>query len=217
MTYKPLTGLLALAAGCFSLNAGAFYYGIGAGQATDTEWDDRVIQDGSVGAITLEDQDSAFRLFAGFELDRNLAIEIGYVNFGEQSAQGDADGSGPYWTGGPAAVESAVDGLDFGVAGTLPLSDEVVLLARVGVLSWKAELTYDDPSFREKHAESGNDLFFGGGLELRPGGPLALRGEYSRYSIDDIDVDTVTASLVYRFWDYGREPRRDRGRGRRRR
>lgn len=210
MPGKRVAVLLALAAGCCSLDAAAFYYGVGAGPATDKEWDDRVIQDGSVGSVELEDQDTGFRFFGGFELDRNLALEIGYVNFGEQTARGDSDGSGPYWTGGEASVESQVDGLDFGLVGTLPISDELSLLARVGVLSWEGELTYEDPAFVEKYSDSGSDVFFGGGLEFAPGGPLAVRGEFTRYSIDDVDVDTVSASLVYRFWDRPHRGRRGR-------
>ena len=204
MSAKRLTAVLALAAGCCSLDAAAFYYGIGAGQATDKEWDDRVIQDGSVDAIELEDSDTGFRLFAGFPLSQGLGFEIGYVNFGEQTAQGSADGSGDYWTGGPATVESKLDGFDFGLVGNMPVSDALSLIARVGVLSWENELTYEDPAFLDKYAETGNDLFFGGGAEFHPGGPLALRGEFVRYRMDDVDVDLVSASVVYRFDGYGR-------------
>jgi OOP family OmpA-OmpF porin len=210
MPAKRMAAVLALAAGCCSLDAAAFYYGIGAGQATDKEWDDRVIQDGSVGAIELEDSDTGFRVFGGFTLDRGLGIEIGYVNFGEQTAQGSADGSGPYWTGGPAAVENALDGLDFGLVGNMPVSDALSLIARVGVLSWENELTYVDPAFLEKYVETGNDLFFGGGAEFHPGGPLALRGEFVRYRMDDVDVDLVSASVVYRFDHFGRHGRHRR-------
>ena len=201
MPAKRIAFLSAVAAGCFSLNAPAFYYGVGAGQATDTQWDESMIQDGSVSSIALEDQDTSFRLFGGVELDRNLAFEVAYVNFGQQTAEGDADGSGSYWGGGPAAVTSEVDGFDFGLVGTVPLSGDLSLLARIGVLAWEGNLTYEDPSFVDKFRDTGSDVFFGGGLEFDPDGPLAVRGEYSRYSIDGIDVDNVSVSLMYRFWD----------------
>lgn len=210
MSAPRIAAMLAVAAACCSLDAAAFYYGLGAGQSTDTEWDDRVIQDGSVSAVEIEDQDTSFRMFAGFELAPNLSLEVGYVNFGEHTTQGDSDGSGGYWSGGPAAVESAVDGFDFGLAAAIPLSRELALLGRVGVLSWEGELTFEDPSFTETYRDRGKDLFFGGGIEFRPDGPLALRAEYSRYSVDDIDVDTVTGSLVYRFWEAPRRHRRGR-------
>jgi len=198
---KPAKGLLSLCAMflvCGPADAG--YVGFGIGQSTVQDWNggDLAFDGSSVTGISSEDSDTGFRIVGGFDVTPNLAVEIGYSDFGEATADGTSDGSGFFWSPGPVSVKAAVDGIDFGFAGQLPASESFSLLARVGVLLWDLEAELADSSGSFSGSDDGNDVFFGIGAQFNTTGPLSMRAEFTRYAVDDIDLDSISFSLIYR-------------------
>lgn len=174
------------------------YVGLGLGQSTVQDWDRSVIDDGSFTSIATEDSDTGFRLVGGMELNPNLAIEVGYTDFGEATADGDSDGTGFFWFAGPVSADLSATGIDLGLIGRLPVSEGFSVHARLGLLLWDAEISLADSGGSIGGSDDGNDPFVGIGAEFGMGGSVALRGDFVRYSLDDIDVDTLALTLIYR-------------------
>jgi OOP family OmpA-OmpF porin len=192
-------GFLAVAACMTSTQAGAAaYFGLAIGQGTLKDWDSAVIDDGSFSNIDVEDSDVGFRILGGNELNENLAFELGYTVFGEATASGNSNGC-CLWSPGPVSAKAEADGLDLGLVAKAPTSESFAVFARLGLLMWDVKVSIEDSSFAGSGSDDGNDLFFGFGGEFRTTGPLSMRGEFTRYSLDDSDIDSIAFSLIYRM------------------
>jgi OmpA-like transmembrane domain len=174
------------------------YMGVALSQNTVGDWDDvgPALDDGSFTSQRSEDTDSGFRVFGGAGDPGGLAFEIGYSDFGEATFKAQSNGCCLY-PQGPVNVSAAASGLDLGVIGRAALSEGFALIGRVGVLAWKAELDAAVNGGADSDSQSGQDVFIGLGFEA--GGPtLAVRLDYTRYSLDDSDLDSLALSLVIR-------------------
>lgn len=193
---------LAACAICAPAAAGN-YLSLAVGQSTVQDWNGGDLNfDGSVSNISDEDTDTSFRIALGFAASDNLAFEIGYVDLGEATADGTSDGSSAGiggWSAGPVGVTAAVDGYDLGFSGRMPTSETFALTARVGVLLWDLEVTVEDGGSTFSGSDDGNDVYFGLGAELSVSPTVGFRGDFIRYSVDDIDIDSLSLSAVIRF------------------
>lgn len=174
------------------------YLGAGFGQGTVQDWDSSVIDDGSFTSIDAEDSDSSFRLFGGIEFNPNFALEAAYVDLGEATADGDSNGC-CFWVPGPVTASLAVSGFEVGLLGKLPVSEAFSVYGRLGLLLWDVDVTLGDSSLLLSGSDDGNDIFIGFGAEIAAGGSLVVRGDFLRYAVDDVDVDTLTLSLAFRL------------------
>ena len=167
--------LLALALGATALGAQAderpgFYLGAGAGQA--------MIDDGA-----LDDEDTAFSGFGGYQFNRYFGLEAGYADFGETEPLGSA---GPRLEADAAYLVAV---------GTVPFTDSFSGYAKAGISDWNVDTSIagfvgDD---------NGNDPTYGLGLQYRFTDHVALRGGYDRFEIDDSEVDLAQLQLRFDF------------------
>ena len=164
------------------------YAGASFGQATVKGFCDGA---GAIGA-SCDDSASGFRVFAGRQFGRNVAIEVGYVDLG--SVGGSL---------GPVSVSLAASGLDASAIFGVPLGEKVSLFTRLGVYHLSGRVS-SNVGFSE--SDSSTDLTFGLGLRFELGTRAALRVEWQRYSgvgdaatIGTADVDLVGAGVLFRF------------------
>lgn len=195
---RVMGAVLALALSAPAAAQEGTYLGLGFGQGTVQDWDSSVIDDGSFASIDAEDSDTGFRLFGGLEFSPNFALEAAYVDLGEATADGDSNGC-CFWAPGPVTAKVAVSGFDVGLLGKLPVSDTFAVFARLGVLVWDVDVTLGDSSLLLSGSDDGNDIFLGLGAEIAAGGSLVVRGDFFRYSVDDVDIDALSLSLVFRL------------------
>ena len=111
--------ILAVALGAFALGAQAderpgFYAGAGAGQA--------MIDDGA-----LDDEDTAFSAFGGYQFTPYFGLEAGFADFGEIEPLGSA---GPKLEGDSGYLVAV---------GTVPFTDSFSAYAKAGVNVWDVE------------------------------------------------------------------------------
>jgi len=187
-----------IAAGVMAGPANAGYFGLGVAQNTLEDWDESTFDDGSISNADAEDSDNGFRIFGGGAFSPNFGFELGYSDFGEATWEGTSDGTGGFWPAGPVGASVGLKGFDGSLVGTLPVSDAFALMARFGILVWDMEVDVDTSVGSGSDSDDGNDTFFGLGGELRTGDAIALRAEYTAYSIDDGDMNSLSFSLVYR-------------------
>ncbi len=203
-------GLAALAviASPFALaDDSGWYVGANVGQSR-AKIDDARITSGLLGngftttAIADDDRDTGYKIFGGYQFNKNFALEGGYFDLGE---------FGFTATTLPAGTLSGnikLKGLNLDVVGILPITEKFSAFGRVGVNYAEAKDSFTgtglvnvlnpNPSKRDTNYK------FGAGLQYAFTDSLAMRAEAERYRIDDAvgnkgDIDLVSVGLVYRF------------------
>lgn len=143
---------------------------------------------GDVGVVASEDNELAWKVFAGISLDVpfiDLAVEAGYVDLGSPSAdlQGVSEASLDT-TGFDAFAVGAIDVGPFAVFG------------KVGLVAWDLDIS---TPLTPDLGDSGTD--FAGGVGARfTIGKLALRAEAEYFAIDEVDDSyLLSTSLVWNF------------------
>jgi len=203
-----LTTLIATFLGPIAMAADTgLYAGFNFGQTRANIDDDRInenLLNQGFSSVTIEDddRDRGFKIFGGYQLHRNFAIEGGYFDLGKfgYSAMtvppGTLDG------------EIKVRGINLDLVGILPITEQFSAFARAGVNHHKSKDTFAgtglvnvlDPSPRERDT----NYKFGFGIQYDFTEALGLRAEAERYRINDAvenngDIDLYSVGLVYRF------------------
>lgn len=141
-----------------------------------------------------EDEETTYKLIAGFRPLDTLAIEANYIDFGDMRFDDFASPGGDL----SAAYEaSAIDIFAVGFIGT----PQFELFGKAGLVYWDAEAVLEGnvtlPSFRE--TDSGTDFAWGGGAQLNAGS-LGVRLEFERFQVnDDDEIDLWSLGLTWTF------------------
>ncbi len=123
----------------------------------------------------LNETDSGYKLFAGYEFNRNAAVEVAFVDLGE-------------------FVGGVLDqyGLAFQFVGKLPVSNQMNLFGKVGLFNWTVDVF--------GLTDDGTDPTYGAGVEFRFTEQLAGRVEWETFQdIAGGDVDLISVGLSVRF------------------
>ena len=206
-------GLAALAviASPFAVADDSGWYGglnIGGSRA---KIDDAKITSSLLGAglnttsIAEDNRDSGYKLFGGYKINRNFAVEGGYFDLGKFSFTATTATTVP---AGTLSGDIKLRGLNLDAVGILPFTERFSAFGRVGVNYAEARDSFTgtglvnvlrpNPSKREANYK------FGAGLQYDFTQSLGMRLEAERYRINDAvgnkgDVDLVSVGLVYRF------------------
>lgn len=144
--------------------------------------------------LSCDDKDTAFRLFGGYEFNRNIAAEIGYADMGKAKL-----------TGPGGSDELAATAFDLSAILKWPFAGGFNVFGRLGVYAGKLELSGVDTG-----SKNSTNLTYGlgGGYDFNKN--LGLRAEWQRYSKmklrndatgveDDGDVDALSIGVLWRF------------------
>jgi len=196
MKLKLTVMLGALAGGAFATAAYAqeqqevsgFYLGAGAGQFNAGIDDVDDVDDAIEG---WDESDTAYKLFAGYRLNRFLAFELDYINLGKPSGE-----VVPGFN-----VDTEVDGWAPYVVGTLPLGPYFELYGRAGYYFYDATTgvsnTLDN---RVEFDEESEDFVYGAGIGANIGEKVNLRFEYERLDLEGLDdADALWLTAAWRF------------------
>ncbi|MEO8062048.1 MAG: porin family protein [Pseudomonadota bacterium] len=165
-----------------------FYVGGGVGQF-NAGIDDVDDVDDAVDAW--DDDDTAYKFFAGYRMNRFLAFELDYINLGEPS--------GAVVPG--FNVDASVDGFAPYVVGTIPLGPYFEVYGRLGYYFYDANIGRDDGlNGRVQFDEESEDLVYGAGIGANIGEKLNLRFEYERFDLQGLDdADSLWLTAAWRF------------------
>lgn len=148
--------------------------------------------EGFVG--TCDDTDTAYKLFAGYQMNRNLGWEVGYGYLGDVSGRS-SDGSIDF--------EVTNKALDFSGIITLPVNDRFAVFGRLGVYRSQVELRGTLGSLQG--GDHNTSFTWGLGVRFDLARAFAVRAEWQHYpdiggdaaGVDDMDL--LTLGLVMRF------------------
>jgi len=122
-------------------------------------------------SVIFDEDDTGWKVFGAYMLNKYFGIEGGYVDFGTPDSN----------ILGPNLVIDA-DGLDLFGVGAFPLSESFSVFGKIGLLSWDAEIKLDGVTV---DVDDGTDVVFGIGGDLSVSDRFAIRGEIEWFDIDD--------------------------------
>ena len=194
----------ALAGAAHSQEANYYYFGLSAGQShsqlSEDATNSSIFGAASGAAVNgREPQDTAYKIFGGYQFNRNFALEGGYFNLGKFTY-------GAAAPGGTLGGTYEAEGLNMDVIGTLPLGERFSAFGRIGAQyahthdSFSGTGTLTPPTSNPSKNET--NLKVGVGLQYDISPSMQLRGEAERYRINDAfdnrgDVNVFSLSLVF--------------------
>lgn len=199
-----LAGLCGLGLTAAMADEPAYYYGgLSVGRARSTIDEGQLARAAVGGApvfgISSNEHDNAYKLFGGYQFNRNMALELGYFDLGHTT----------YSATGPLGVLSSdtqVRGFNLDVVGTLHLSDTFAVIGRVGAAAGRATATFTGPGAVgiAESTKNQTNAKVGVGLQWEMSRSVWLRGEVERYRVNNAmgshnNVDVYTVSLVMPF------------------
>lgn len=206
-TLLAITPVAALA-----IEAG-WYVGAGGGQSSIKDFEDAcdpfTVDDYVFDIASCDDEDTAWKAFAGYQFNPNWAFEVGYLDLGEGSLKT-----------GVVVVETTeisakanweADGINFMAVGSYPVNDMFSLSAKAGGFWWEADAkatVYADGEAIGSYSDDDGKVDFGYGLGARVdfNENLAARVEWEKYlnvggdeHTGESDVDVISASILFKF------------------
>lgn len=166
-----------------------FYVGGSLGQSS---FDKEIVRE-LITLGTVDTSDTGFKVFGGYQFNRNVGLEVAYVDLGKASYSGFA---------GPAPVTGGkveVTGVNLSAIGAWPVAPNLDVFGKIGFLSWedKASDVTGGVPFSDKI--EGTDLSFGFGAAWHLTRNVRLRVEWERFRVDDTDADLFSVGAVYKF------------------
>lgn len=153
-------------------------------------------------SIADDNRDNGYKLFGGYQYNKNFAVEAGYFDLGQ---------FGYTATVVPAGTLTGtikLEGLNLDAVGTLPLTEKFSVLGRLGLNYAQARDTFTGTGavtvLNPNPSKNQVNYKLGAGLQYDFTPSLGMRIEAERYRINDAvgnrgDVDMYSLGLVYRF------------------
>ena len=185
----------------------AWYLGGGVGRSKASIDQQRISQALTAEGATFvylqpHERDTAYQLFIGKQLTRNFAIEAGYFDLGQFGFNASA------LPAGTLNGNIKLRGFNADLLGELPITERFSAYGRVGVNYAKADTSFSGDRLFAVTSPNQSERKLNGkvglGLEYKLTQALAVRGEVSRYRIDDAvgnrgDIDLYSINLLYKF------------------
>ncbi|WP_415898009.1 porin family protein [Neptuniibacter sp. QD72_48] len=135
------------------------------------------------GATITDDSDTSWKFFAGYNFNKNFAVEFAYQDLGENSAD-------------VLNVPVKIDGDAYSLAllGKLPVGEKAEVFAKLGY----ARIDADADVANTTVSESESDVLYGLGANYSVTEKVDLRLEWERMDFED-EVDTVSLGVIYNF------------------
>ncbi len=140
-----------------------------------------------------DEKNSMFQIFGGYQFNKNLGLEIAYVDLGAFGVSGTIGGL-------PFAAFGDVTGFSVSGVATLPLSEKFSLYGSAGVFYSKVKASATVAAVAGAAQDSGTDFTAGVGIKYAFSKSLAARLGVTHYGLDDNgDAVTYSLGLQYRF------------------
>ena len=202
-----LVAFAALASPAVMAQDAGWYGGANAGRSSATIDDERIngglINRGfSSSTIVDDDRSTGYKIFGGYQLNKNFAIEGGYFDLGR---------FGYTATTVPAGTLNGnikLRGLNLDLVGIVPLTEKFSAFGRAGLNYAQARDSFSGTGAvrvaNPDPRKNDTNYKLGLGLQYALTESVALRAEAERYRVNDAvgnrgHVDLISVGLVYRF------------------
>lgn len=178
------------------------YMGLGLGQSMidfeGSDVDALAAADGLTTSTSVDDGDLAWKLFGGYKLNDNFAVEAAYVDYGTITS--DSTVVAP--VAGNINIDLDTTAWVFDAVGILPIVDGFDVFGKVGVAAWEYDSSVSavagGTAFTGSAEDDGSDFHYGVGAYLMAVDNIGMRLEWERVSADD-NLDVWSLGVQYNF------------------
>ncbi|HKK05264.1 MAG TPA: porin family protein [Gammaproteobacteria bacterium] len=191
--------LLGLGVGPAQAQTGHMYIGASAGSTSF---------DTGITALTasLDDSSTGFKVYGGYNLSPNVAVELSYADLGSAEVTGNigdrfiADGYLFEFTVNNAHIKFEGTLVGAGARFRLPVSRTFNIHARLGLASWNVDTTAYAPGVPgASSSNSGTDPYYGAGVGWEFVPTVYLTADFEHYELDTESADLISVGIAKRF------------------
>jgi OOP family OmpA-OmpF porin len=182
-----VTSCIAVSAPALAADEG-FYVGASVGVTSlDVDGGDLGLTNAS-----FDDNDTGYKVFLGYDFNKNWGVELGYAdlgqydftgNFGAVNVRGDIDVTAAYLT----------------AVGTYPINNEFAVFGKLGAYYGDADATASAGTISASDSGSDTNVLFGLGVKYNFTKQFAVRGEWERFHDSDFPVDLFSVGVAFKF------------------
>lgn len=159
----------------------------------------------SLDSVDVDNTDTGWKLFGGYQFNPFLAAEASYVDLGDitSTVKGTIDPANI-----PTLLKDASDvhgylakGWTLAGVGMWPVKPTVSLFAKAGLFAWTADVDIKEASsgLSASRSANGTNGMFGVGARFMPHPKWELRAEYERYQVSSDWADFFSLGAAYHF------------------
>ena len=153
-----------------------------------------------------DEDDTGYKLFAGYRASNNFGVEFHYADLGEISLSGN---TGDRFISNGSTYEFVANGVkiiqetkSYGVAATytFPINDSFSFSGKIGMHAWELETNLSTGD--SVADEDGTEPFYGIGASYQLSENVGVRAEFERFQIDSEDIDDIdlfSVGLTFNF------------------
>ena len=144
-----------------------------------------------------KDHDTGWRAFAGYNFNRNFALEFGYVDLGEVRAEGTLNGT-------PAGFVATATGFDFTALFSFGITERISGFGRLGAFRIRTDAQALFGTGFDTGGETNTGFTYGAGVGYQLG-KIGLRAEWVHYdnvggvTTGEDTMDFYAVGLLWRF------------------
>ena len=163
--------------------------------STKSETDAVVIAAGATGLVSSGNNNAtAYKLQAGYQINTNLAIEGGYIDYGKFNYNATATNIAGAITGTGKA-----SGWNLVGVGILPLGNQFSVLGKLGIANVRSSGTATVAGISASTSTSKTDLTYGLGVKYEITKAVFLRGDLDRYKDTTDSANVWMVGVGYKF------------------
>ena len=190
-----------------SIDGGGWYLGAGVGRSNATGLsgiDTTLAGAGISSTSTVGDTDTAWKLLAGYQVNKYFGVEGGYGNLGQYNVNSTVSAPG---AGVGTATWKANNVWSLAGIGYIPIVDKLSAFGKVGFAYSKVSFNYSDTvGDAISNSKSTTSPLYGVGMKYDFGNNVSVRGEFERYqNVGDSNItgqssiNVFSLGLLYRF------------------
>lgn len=182
----PVISLMLISASLASISTAAAesYVGFGIGSASYKA--DLT----SLGGGGLDDEGTGTKLYIGYSFNQYFAAEVSAYNFAEASIGAIEVSPGTF-----ASASVSMKGFGAYAVGVYPVSKKVNLMAKVGVISWNADLQVNDA----KAENDGTDAAYALAASYAFTKELSVAAEWESFNTDNPELSMLSLGFKFIF------------------
>lgn len=184
----------------------SIYYGIGLGSAQFSG--DAIDDDIFVSGQELSDDAAAYSVFLGYQVNRHLSFELGYVDFGKVSERYRLDPDIVFVVAPNNTVSIESDGFTIASLFEYPVTERLGVFGLLGFSYLDVDRrVYGGDTGPDSSSNTEGEVFYGAGFKYTLADNLRIPFAWKHYDIDaasrpleaGAEIDVFGASLEYRF------------------
>ena len=175
-----------------------FYAGVSGGLAKARSACDATGLPAGSTINSCDETDTGWKVYGGYQWTPNWGFELGYFDFGKATASATI-------LGVPATAHAEATGWQLVATGTLPITPQFDLFAKLGIHNSKVDVRASVPGVNVSASGSSTDLAWGLGAKWNYTRNVSMRIEYERFNdVGDSntgrsDVDLLSIGAMFRF------------------